>query len=91
MNRKHINIFIEGKVQGVWFRASTRRKALELGIKGLVKNLPDGRVYVEAEGTDEQLNSFTSWCKQGPELARVDRIEISEGPLKNFHDFDIVR
>ena len=91
MKRKHLNIFIEGRVQGVWFRASTQRKARELGIAGLVKNLPDGRVYVEAEGTEEQLQIFTVWCKQGPELARVDKLEIVEGPFKNYIDFAIIR
>ncbi len=91
MHLKHLNIYIKGRVQGVWFRASAQRKARELGIKGIVKNLPDGRVYVEAEGTDEQLRAFAEWCKQGPELARVDSIDIAEGPLKNYREFEIVR
>ncbi len=91
MSRKHLNIFIEGRVQGVWFRASTQRKARELGVKGIVKNLPDGRVYVEAEGSEEQLHAFIEWCQQGPELARVDKVEITEDGLKNFSDFQILR
>lgn len=78
-------------MQGVWFRASARQKARELGITGIVKNLPDGRVNVEAEGEDEQLKAFTDWCKKGPELARVDKIEITEGTLKGFQEFIIIR
>ncbi len=88
---KCLKIKISGKVQGVWFRASTQRKANELGIKGIVKNLPSGEVYVEAEGDEKILNLFVKWCHQGSELSRVDQVEISEMENKNFEDFKIVR
>ena len=91
MSKRHLNIYISGRVQGVWYRASARKKALELGLKGRVSNLPDGRVYAEAEGTRAQLNAFVEWCQQGPELARVDGVEVAEGELKNYNDFEIVR
>ena len=90
-NMKCLKIKISGKVQGVWFRASTQRKARELGIKGIVKNLSSGEVYVEAEGSEEKLETFIKWCHQGSELSRVDQIEISEIENQNFEDFKIVR
>lgn len=88
---KCLKIKISGKVQGVWFRASTQRKANELGIKGIVRNLPSGEVYVEAEGDETTLVTFVKWCHQGSELSRVDQVEINDMENQNFEDFKIVR
>jgi len=88
---KCLKIKISGKVQGVWFRASTQRKANELGIKGIVRNLPSGEVYVEAEGNKSDLETFVEWCHQGSELSRVDQVEVSAMQSQNFEDFKIVR
>ena len=88
---KCLKIKIRGKVQGVWFRASTQRKANELGIKGIVRNLSSGEVYVEAEGDKSILETFVKWCHQGSELSRVDQVEIFEIENQNFEDFKIVR
>jgi acylphosphatase len=85
----HLSIHVEGKVQGVFFRASTKEKADELDIKGFVQNENDGRVYIEAEGEEDALKEFTTWCKNGPSRAIVRSINISEGDLKNFSDFKI--
>lgn len=85
----HINIKVIGKVQGVWYRKSTLEEATRIGVKGFVKNEPDGSVYIEAEGTEQQLESLVSWCKKGPELARVDNCEVSESTVVNFTDFRI--
>ena len=87
----HLNITVKGTVQGVFFRASTRLKAIELGIKGFVENHKDGTVYIEAEGSKEQLNKFTEWCKLGPEMAFVEDLSIQEAPLINYLDFIIRR
>jgi acylphosphatase len=88
---KHLSIKISGRVQGVFFRASTRQKAEELGIKGFVRNEPDGSVYVEAEASSEKLNEFVEWCKKGPSAARVDRCEVGEGEIVPFKSFSIDR
>jgi len=88
---RHISILISGKVQGVFFRASTKEKADELGITGFVQNQPDGRVYIEAEGDNEKLILFEAWCKHGPPRAIVERAEIKEGSLKYFFGFSILR
>ncbi|HYG40399.1 MAG TPA: acylphosphatase [Cytophagales bacterium] len=82
--KKHFNITVKGKVQGVFYRASTEKKANELRVKGKVKNLPNGDVYIEAEGDEEKLSNFLAWCKQGPSQARVEKIEVNEGKLKNY-------
>lgn len=66
---------IEGRVQGVWFRESTRREAVPLGITGYARNLPDGSVEVLACGTEAALDRLAEWLKNGPPMARVSKIE----------------
>lgn len=88
---KHINVTVSGRVQGVWFRASTRDEARRLGLTGFVRNEPDGSVYLEAEGEDEALADLLEWLKQGPPLARVDSLETCEGELRDLSGFEILR
>ena len=66
---------VGGKVQGVFFRASTREQALKLGLRGYAKNLPDGRVEVLAEGDERALNALERWLHVGPPMARVELVE----------------
>ncbi|MBA3648592.1 MAG: acylphosphatase [Chitinophagales bacterium] len=87
----HYSIKVHGKVQGVFFRASARSQAEELGIKGTVKNEQDGSVFIEAEGDSESLRIFLEWCHKGPDRARVDKVEAEEGPLQNFSEFKVTR
>ncbi|MEX2145311.1 MAG: acylphosphatase [Candidatus Spechtbacterales bacterium] len=86
---EHLNIRVTGRVQGVFYRHSARKKAEELGIFGFARNEPDGSVYMEAEGSQNALAGFVEWAKRGPMLARVDNIKTEEGKLKNFSDFKI--
>ncbi|MFW6143898.1 MAG: acylphosphatase [Patescibacteria group bacterium] len=89
---KHLNITVTGRVQGVGFRANTRRQAKRLGIKGFVRNEQDGSVYIEAEGTDEELKELLDWLEQGgPRFAKVDNIIKEKGKLKNYSDFRVQR
>ena len=88
---KHLNILVKGKVQGVFFRASTKAVADQLGVKGLVKNLPSGDVYIEAEGDDFSLESFLEWCHEGPLQASVQNVEVVEGEVKNYRNFEILK
>lgn len=88
---KRLAIHVSGKVQGVFFRATTKTQADQLAIKGFVQNLSDGRVYVEAEGPEDTLQKFVTWCQTGPLGARVDRVEVKEEELKNFSAFEIKR
>lgn len=88
---KHYIISVIGKVQGVYYRKSTQREALRLGLKGFVKNQEDGSVYIEAEGDEEGLQELVAWCKSGPERAEVSEVKVEEAPLQNFKQFEIKR
>jgi acylphosphatase len=87
-----VNILISGRVQGVYFRRFTKNKAQELGIKGTVKNMPDGRVEIVAQAEADILESFIQWCHKGPITARVDKAELLEAPSnkKKFDRFEII-
>ena len=87
---KHLKIKVIGKVQGVWFRASTKDKADELGLHGYVKNEPDGSVFIEVSGTEELIEKFIKWVKKGPELARVDDL-IVENNDKEYYDGFVIK
>lgn len=94
MNRmltKHYNLHIRGKVQGVWYRASCRDQARALNLNGFVRNEPDGSVYAEAEGPPEALEQLVDWCRKGPPRAEVQRVEVTEGPVKGFGEFEVRR
>jgi acylphosphatase len=80
---------VSGVVQGVFFRASTSDKAKELGVRGTVRNEPDGSVRIEAEGTDEALERFLDWCRVGPPAAVVENLEVSEGVVRGLDDFRV--
>ena len=72
---------VSGKVQGVFFRASTREQALKLGLRGYAKNLPDGRVEVLAEGEASALGALERWLHVGPPMARVETVERGEAEV----------
>ncbi len=83
-----IHCYISGKVQGVWFRASTKEQADQLGITGFVRNLSDGRVEVVASGEKEKISQLFEWLKQGPELAQVTDVTYEEVAMQTFHRFE---
>ncbi len=89
MNKTLYQIIVKGRVQGVGYRYSARNQARFLGLKGMVKNLSDGSVYIEAEGTKNQLDEFIIWCKKGPGFGQVDSVEIVSASLKNYSRFNI--
>ena len=80
-----VHCLVSGKVQGVWFRASTQEKAKELGLTGFARNLPDGRVEVIACGERNLVSALQEWLKQGPELANVTEV-VSEEIAWQDHD-----
>jgi acylphosphatase len=86
-----ISITVSGMVQGVFYRQSTKEKALELGISGLVKNLPDGNVQIVATGTSGQLDQLVQWCKQGPTRAKVTAVNVEQEAPQVFTGFVIQR
>ena len=88
MNRVHL--YVSGRVQGVFFRVSTRQKARELKLAGYVQNTSDGRVEIVAEGRDQDIKSFVAWCRGGPPEAEVLSLHVQHEPVTNrFSDFDI--
>ena len=87
--RKLYRILVSGRVQGVGFRWSAAREAKIHGVTGYTKNLSDGSVYIEAEGTAEQLDAFLAWCRIGPGIAHVDSVKVSEYPPAGYYDFRI--
>jgi acylphosphatase len=86
-----IHILIKGKVQGVYFRQSTKQKADELGISGEVRNLAGGDVSIQATGTESQLQQLIAWCRQGPPRAVVTTIETETITLVSFSGFSVRR
>ena len=86
----HFNINVYGRVQGVFFRVSTQREAMRLGLTGFVRNQPDGSVYIEAEGEQEELDILLSWISQGgPPRGEVSEYKCEEGEVRGFAGFDI--
>lgn len=86
-----MRLVIEGRVQGVWFRDSTRREADNLSVFGWVRNRPGGTVEVLAEGPEDQIKKLVSWCHHGPPAADVHRVyETGEEWQGEFKSFDIV-
>jgi len=89
---KHLKIRVSGRVQGVFFRASTKEQADQLGINGFVRNESNGDVYIEAEGEEEKLKIFLEWCNRGPNRARVDCVEVMEQAARiSFSAFEVRR
>jgi len=87
---RRVHLYISGRVQGVCFRAETRYTAEEMGVKGWVRNLPDGRVEVVAEGEDHAIDKFIKYCHKGPPGAYVKNVEIiEEAPRGEFEEFYI--
>ena len=92
MGEKRLHAFISGRVQGVGFRYFTEKRANLYGLTGWVRNLPDGRVEVVAEGDEVLLKEFLEDLKKGPPLAKVEKIEVKwEEPTGEFLEFYIRR
>ena len=90
MGKKRVRLIIEGRVQGVWFRDSTRRQAVRLGVSGWVRNRPDGTVEVLAKGPEDQVQKLVAWCHHGPTAARVSHVhEYPDAGVGEFDAFDI--
>ena len=84
------HIFVEGRVQGVFFRDNTRRKALSLGLRGWVRNTRDGRVEIVVEGPQEAVERLIEWCHVGPPYAEVTKVSAEREEFRGeFSDFTI--
>jgi acylphosphatase len=85
-----IHGFVSGRVQGVWYRDTTRKKATQLGLKGWVKNLADGRVEVFACGMPDTIEAFKNWLWKGSPLSQVGQVDVQNVPYQTFEQFDII-
>jgi acylphosphatase len=84
-----LRCLVSGRVQGVGFRYATAEKALNLGVKGYVRNLPDRRVEVLACGEERAVSALRNWLWQGPQLARVSDVHCEKLPHQDVQDFRI--
>ena len=84
-----VHVIVGGRVQGVWFRASTRRVAQGLGLGGQVRNLPTGEVEAVFEGPRIRVEEAVGWCRKGPPGARVDHVDVNWGEPKGEATFEI--
>lgn len=85
------HLIVKGKVQGVGFRAKVERCAKARGVKGCVKNLPDGTVEIYAELSADQVDGFVQRLKEGKSLGKIEHISVEESRLhKEFSDFEII-
>ncbi|HPM78560.1 MAG TPA: acylphosphatase [bacterium] len=80
-------VIVTGRVQGVWYRATTMKMAKKFGVRGWVRNLPDGAVEAHLEGEPEQVDELIDWMNEGPPLASVDDVETFPAEVQNFPDF----
>jgi acylphosphatase len=91
MGQKRVQMVVNGRVQGVFFRAATQREAKQLGLTGYVRNRVDGSVEIVAEGEEELVKSLLAWAQHGPSAARVDRVETRwRSYTGEFAEFRIV-
>jgi acylphosphatase len=83
-----VRLRILGRVQGVWYRASTQREALRLGVAGTVRNLPDGSVEAIVQGPQDAVDALVAWCRRGPPRAEVEQVIVSQAEVdRSLHTF----
>ncbi|MES2274401.1 MAG: acylphosphatase [Bacteroidota bacterium] len=88
---KHLDIIVEGKVQGVGFRVAAKAVADQLGVRGTVKNQKDGTVAIEAEADVTLLDMFLDFCREGSDTAQITAVQSHEGELKNYRNFEVLK
>ena len=90
-DRVRAHVFVSGRVQGVFYRASTRDKAREEGVDGWVKNLDDGRVEAVFEGPERAVDALVEWCHTGSRAASVEAVDRTTEDPQGIEGFDIRR
>ena len=86
---RSVDVRVTGHVQGVFFRLSTRNRAVELGVRGSVRNEPDGSVSISAEADPPKLDRFLEWVRRGPTRSRVDSVTVVEQETRGLGDFEV--
>jgi acylphosphatase len=88
-NRVARLVVVHGRVQGVFFRDSCRREALEAGVDGWVSNAADGSLHAQFEGTSEGVERLVSWTRRGPRHATVERVDVHEVQVEGLSGFEV--
>ncbi len=88
---KTVHLIISGKVQGVFFRVSAKRKAQGLNLTGWVKNTTEGTVEIRVSGEPDALEQFVTWCNHGPENAYIADVKVNNTVYQTFDTFEILR
>ncbi|HLG23942.1 MAG TPA: acylphosphatase [Candidatus Nanoarchaeia archaeon] len=86
---KSTHLIVHGRVQGVFFRDNTRKKAIELGLFGYAKNLDDGTVEVVLQGNESKIKTLIDFLRKNPGISRVDDIQITDADFKKFGNFEV--
>jgi acylphosphatase len=86
---RRVRVFVSGRVQGVFFRAGCAERARQAGLAGFVRNLPDGRVEAVFEGADSKVGELVDWCREGPEHAQVESVEVQEEDPSGERGFSV--
>ena len=89
--RTRRTVVVRGRVQGVFFRSSTKKQARAVGVDGWIRNRPDGSVEAVFEGAPEAVEALVAWCRQGPRSARVDDVQVSQEAAAGLKGFEIRR
>lgn len=89
--KKRVHVVISGKVQGVFYRDSTKQKAQQLSVNGWVRNLNDGRVEAVFEGDEQAIHDLIDWCYKGPRLAQVSDVDVRFLSVTNEFDTFSIR
>ena len=89
MSRKRVHVYVSGRVQGVFYRATTKETAQEHGVDGWVKNLDDGRVEAVFEGDPEAVDAMVQFCHEGSDMAEVNDVEVTEEEPEGLGEFEI--
>jgi len=88
-DRVRAHVYVSGRVQGVYYRATTRDEARERGVDGWVRNLDDGRVEAVFEGPEDAVESMVAWCHEGSPKADVEEVTVERGPPEGRSGFEV--
>jgi acylphosphatase len=86
-----VHLQIEGRVQGVFYRATAKKIADQLGLNGWVRNMPGGSVEATVNGTEEAVAAFIDWCKKGPSKAVVENVIVTPKPDDGLRGFEVIK
>lgn len=89
MSRRRVHVHVSGRVQGVYYRASTRDEATERGVDGWVRNLDDGRVEAVFEGDHDAVEEMVDFCYEGTEMANVSTVDVTEEEPEGLDGFEV--